>query len=276
MDDPNVKYTVVRLKVDDDYTWIYVGDGEMETVFTILTDDYFDLRITQDQVISTEQYSRLEKMHAYAYGYKRALRKLSYKDHSVREIADLLAGIANLDGISAKRIIDSLGKSGLLDDEKLVINEIENDQIRLYGHHKTAADLANRGIDRELIDRYINRIDPETELQNGIQKANMIAKGIRNRSHRETLTILKNRLLSAGYPSAMIPDIISKMHLESDEETERENLNREFARARKKYGNRYSGNNLKTHIYQSLYAKGYRSEDIRELLDTLQEEDNED
>ena len=276
MDDPNVKYTVVRLKVDDDYTWIYVDDGEMETVFTILTDDYFDLRITQDQVISTEQYSRLEKLHAYAYGYKRALRKLSYKDHSVREIADLLAGIANLDGISAKRIIDSLGKSGLLDDEKRVINEIEYDQIRLYGHHKTAADLANRGIDRELIDRYINRIDPETELHNGIQKANMIAKGIRNRSHRETLTILKNRLLSAGYPSAMIPDIISEMHLESDEETERENLNREFARARKKYGNRYSGNNLKTHIYQSLYAKGYRSEDIRELLDTLQEEDNED
>ena len=165
MSEENKEYTVVRLRVDDDYTWIYVADEDMETAFTILTDDYFDLRITQDQIINEEQYARLEKLHAYAYGYKRALKKLSYKDHSVREIADLLAGIQNLDGVSSKRIIDTLKNSGFLDDEKLVINEIENDQIKLNGHHKTAAELANRGIDRELIDRYINRIDPQAELQ---------------------------------------------------------------------------------------------------------------
>ena len=276
MSEENKEYTVVRLRVDDDYTWIYVADEDMETAFTILTDDYFDLRITQDQIINEEQYARLEKLHAYAYGYKRALKKLSYKDHSVREIADLLAGIQNLDGVSSKRIIDTLKNSGFLDDEKLVINEIENDQIKLNGHHKTAADLANRGIDRELIDRYINRIDPQAELQLGIEKAGLILKTIRNRSHRETLALLKNRLLSAGYSSSMVPDIISAVEPESNEDSERENLQREFDRARKRYANRYSGNSLKTHIYQSLYGKGYRSEDIRALLETLQEEDNED
>ncbi len=276
MSKQNNEYTVVRLRVDDDYTWIYVADGDMETAFTILTDDYFDLRITQDQEISEEQYAQLEKLHAYAYGYKRALKKLSYKDHSVREITDMLAGIQNLDGVSSKRIIDTLKNSGFLDDEKLVINEIENDQIRLNGHHKTAADLADRGIDRELIDRYINRIDPATELQIGIEKAGMIVKSIRNRSHRETLALLKNRLLSAGYPSGMIPDIISALELESDEDAERANLKREFDRAVKRYANRYSGHSLKTHIYQSLYGKGYHSADIRALLDTLREEDNED
>ena len=270
------EYKVVRLKVDDDYTRIYVADGDMETAFVIMTSDYFDLKIYQDQIIDQQRYYQLTRLHGFAYGYRRALKALRYKDHSVKEISDLLYGIQNLDARGRKRIMEQLTESGLLDDERLVQNEIENDRMKLVGHHKTAANLAKRGVDRELIDKYINEIDPEEECERGVEKANLIVKTIRNRSHRETIALLKSRLRAAGYPGSLIPDIVAKLELEPDEDREQENLNREFEKTRKRYRKKYSGNKLRSRIYQSLYGKGYHSEDIRVLLETIQEEDNED
>lgn len=270
------EYRVVRLKVDDDYTRIYVADNEMETAFVIMTSDYFDLKIYQDQIIDQKMYYQLTRLHGFAYGYRRAIRALRYKDHSVKEISDLLYGIQNLDSRGRKRIMEQLTESGLLNDEQLVQNEIENDRMKLVGHHKTAGNLSRRGIDLELIDKYISEIDPEEECQRGIEKAAGIVKTIRNRSYRETVNVLKSRLRSAGYPGAMIPEIVAALQLEPDEDREQDNLNRQFEKARRRYQNRYSGSKLKNRIYQSLYSKGYRSEDIRILLETIREEDNED
>ncbi|MBQ3383687.1 MAG: RecX family transcriptional regulator [Erysipelotrichaceae bacterium] len=210
-DDFNKEYIVSRLRVDDDYTRIYVTDNETETAFVITTSDYFDLKIAQDQGITEQQYNLLTKLHAYAYGYRKAIKKLAYKDQSVREISDLLDGIRHLDVDGKRRIMKELTDSGYLNDEQLVKNEIETDQIKLIGRKKTEFILHKRGVDRDLVEKYINEIDQSFEIKRGMEKAQILLKGIHDKSFRETVMNLKTKLIGAGYDSSTADEIIGRL-----------------------------------------------------------------
>ena len=275
-DDFNKEYTVSRLRVDDDYTRIYVTDNETETAFVITTSDYFDLKIAQDQGITEQQYNLLTKLHAYAYGYRKAIKKLAYKDQSVREISDLLDGIRHLDADGKRRIMKELTDSGYLNDEQLVKNEIETDQIKLIGRKKTEFNLLKRGIDRDLVEKYINEIDESFEVKRGMEKAQMLLKGIHDKSFRETVMNLKTKLIGAGYDSSTADEIIGRLELSADKETENGNLRQEYEKALRRYSRKYSGYELKQKLYSYLYGKGYSSDDIKHVIAELQEVENED
>ena len=276
IDAADKEYTVSRLRVDDDYTRIYVTDKETETAFIITTSDYFDLRIAQDQGITQQQYDNLMKLHAYAYGYRKAINKLAYKDQSVREMSEMLDGIRHLDADGKRRIMKELTESGLLNDEQLIKNEIEQDQIKLIGRNKTHFNLIKRGIDKDLVDKYINEIDDSFEIRRGMEKAQMILKGIHNKSFRETLVTLKTKLIGAGYDSSMTDDIISRLELTADEKTENDNLRQEYDRAVRKYSKKHKGYELRQKIYAYLYGKGYSSDDIKQIIAEMQEDEYED
>ena len=276
MDDFNKEYTVSRLRVDDDYTRIYVTDNDTETAFVITTSDYFDLKIAQDQGITEQQYNLLTKLHAYAYGYRKAIKKLAYKDQSVREISDLLDGVRHLDADGKRRIMKELTDSGYLNDEMLVKNEIENDQIKLIGRKKTEFNLLKRGIDKELVEKYINQIDESFEIKRGMEKAQRLLKGIRDKSFRETIMNLKTKLIGAGYDSSTADEIIERLQLIPDEEVENSNLRQEYEKAYRKYSRKFSGYDLKQKMYSYLYGKGYSSDDIKKIIAELREVENED
>ena len=275
-DDFNKEYTVSRLRVDDDYTRIYVTDNETETAFVITTSDYFDLKIAQDQGITEQQYNLLTKLHAYAYGYRKAIKKLAYKDQSVREISELLDSIRHLDADGKRRIMKELTDSGYLNDEQLVKNEIETDQIKLIGRKKTEFNLLKRGIDRDLVEKYINEIDESFEVKRGMEKAQMLLKGIHDKSFRETVMNLKTKLIGAGYDSSTADEIIGRLELSADKETENGNLRQEYEKALRRYSRKYSGYELKQKLYSYLYGKGYSSDDIKHVIAELQEVENED
>ena len=276
IDDYNKQYKVIRLKVADDFTKIYVIDDEIETVFTITTNDYFDLKISQDQGLTQNQYDELAALHAYAYGYRKAINKLAYKDQSVKEISDMLDEISNLNGDGKRRIMKELVDNDYLNDEKLVQSEIENDQIKLNGKKKTEYNLLKRGVDKDLIDKYINEIDDSFEINRGIEKAQLLLKTIKNRSFKETAVMLKKKLIGAGYSSYVATEVIAQLDLIPDEEKELDNLRNDMEKCRRRYERKYSGYELRQKIYAYLYGKGYKGEDINSVLDAVQENEYED
>ena len=208
--------------------------------------------------------------------YRKAIKKLAYKDQSVREMSEMLDGIRHLDADGKRRIMKELTESGLLNDEQLIKNEIEQDQIKLIGRNKTHFNLIKRGIDKDLVDKYINEIDDSFEIRRGMEKAQMILKGIHNKSFRETLVTLKTKLIGAGYDSSMTDDIISRLELTADEKTENDNLRQEYDRAVRKYSKKHKGYELRQKIYAYLYGKGYSSDDIKQIIAEMQEDEYED
>ena len=133
-----------------------------------------------------------------------------------------------------------------------------------------------RGVDKDLIDKYINEIDDSFEINRGIEKAQLLLKTIKNRSFKETAVILKKKLIGAGYSSYVATEVIAQLNLIPDEEKELDNLRNDMEKCRRRYERKYSGYELRQKIYAYLYGKGYKGEDINSVLDAVQENEYED
>ena len=60
-----------------------------------------------------------------------------------------------------------------------------------------------------------------------------------------------------------------------DEETENDNLKTAFDKVYKRYGSKYSGRILRQKVYTNLMSKGYNSDDVKKLIDNIEEADDE-
>ncbi len=270
-----MEYTVEEVRLRDDLVKVRIGDKDSVTDFVLYATDYFSLSLSEGQSLSDGEYETLRKMHGYCFAYRKCLRKLAHRDHSVAEIRDVLKETDNLDHSQQEEILQRLIDSRLLDDERLTASVFEYDQARLVGHRKTVHELRNRGVDRNLIEEYDQKVVSSQETDRCRQKAEMLLRGIRNRSHRETVAMLKQRLIQDGYDSAVADEAISRLHLEKDSSQEREKLQAVLEKGLVRYANKYRGYELRSRLYALAMRKGYTGEDISAVLNELEVSEDE-
>lgn len=255
----NIKYKITKTKELEDGVIIYLDNKEK---IHLSVDSYFKYALTSLKGLDDNLYEQLKNEERLHLAYRGALRKLSSKDFTVKQIKDYLKIKKELNVNEIKEIIDKLVEYGLLDDDKYCLNRSLYLNKQLLSVKQIKIKLQKEGVSQDLIEKYvINNVEDEYE------KANKLAKKYSNSIKNKSLNAAKQNILSkivnAGYGYDAAKQAVDDLHLKVENESEL--LKKEYLKAKAKYSKKYSDYDLRSHIYSYLSNKGFRSEDIKKL-----------
>lgn len=256
----DIKYKIVKIKDNKDYVAIYLDNKEK---INVSIETYFSKKISSLNGLDQNLYDVLKKEEIVLLGYIGALRKLSLKDCSIKQIKDYLYIKKQLHQSEVEEIINKLIKYGLLDDDKYAQNRFNYLNKQLLSIKQIRHKLINEGISNELIDKYV--INNNEDEHNKINKlVNKYCLSIKNKSSLATKQAVLNKLVNAGFNYEMSKEIVNEANINNKDEIQL--LKKEYIKLKAKYDKKYKDYELRSHIYGALINKGFRSDDIKKVL----------
>jgi regulatory protein len=152
---------MVRVFIDNNYS------------FSIPEEEYIINKLYEETEISKEQLSEIQNKVLVRAARERAVRYLTYKDRSEKEILSKLTD-AGFDANIAQSAIDELKTIGYLDDARYAMKYL-SERIRTKALSKKVLgyELKNKGIDGDIIDKVLSEFetdDYEVALREGKRK----------------------------------------------------------------------------------------------------------
>lgn len=257
----DIKYTITKTKQKQDCVLIYLDNDEK---INVSIDAYFKYSISSLKGLDDNLYETLKNEERVLLAYNKTLRKLSIKDYTVKQIKDYLLKNSELSELEIKDIIDRFISYGLLDDDKYCENRINylNKQLLSYKQIKTK--LIKEGINSELIEKYLV-INNDGEYEKALNLANKYASTIKNKSLNATKQTIMNKLINSGFSYDNAKSALNQLKLSNDSEIIL--LEKEYSKAIKKYSKKYEDYDLKQRVYAYLVNKGFKSEDIKSVME---------
>lgn len=243
-------------KIGLDKYKIYLDDTEL-----ILYEDVilkYNLLIKHN--IDLKELETIIEENKYYEVYNIALKYISIKLRSKDEVISYLSK-KEFSNKLIEEVIKHLEEEGYL-NEKVFIEAYINDEINLKsdGPYKIKSNLLNLGINENLIDEHIDKID------NDVWKAKIkkhIEKAV-NLNKKYSSTILKQKILYdlylKGFDNDMISLVLENININNGDCS---NLETEYNKAYKKFSSKYKGKELVNKIYVYLQRKGFNYYDIK-------------
>ncbi|MCR4634124.1 MAG: RecX family transcriptional regulator [Erysipelotrichaceae bacterium] len=255
----DLSHPIEKIKIYEDYVMLYLKEEKIQ----VSVDSYFENKIKGSKGLSDELYHKLKDEEIVFKAYRSALRKLSYKDHTVKQISDHLKG-KGLNASQISKLIDKLKGYGLLDDEKYCVSRIAYLKDARLSAKQITYKLKKEGISEQLITDHL-KTDPETELQNASDLVKKYQKTIRNKSSAAKRKAIMERLLALGYSHETVTAAVQNGDTESENELEL--LRKEYEKSLLKYGKKYEGRQLDEHLTARLLQKGFSYSDIKTVME---------
>ncbi len=211
--------------------------------------------------IDSKQMELLLKENLFYDAYDVALRLLSVKLRTKKEMQALLEK-KNYDSKIIEKVIDKIVDEGYINDNKYIELYI-NDRINLTtdGPYKIKNYLLKNDLDIDYIDNYLSKIDDSVWKD---RVKHIIDKKIK--VNRNSNYIFKNKITSylnnMGYDKVLVNEILSKYSF-----NDKDNLQKEYDKIKRKYSKKYSGEKLELMIKKYLYSKGYKYERISDIYE---------
>ena len=253
------KNLIKKLKIREDYVMVFLEDDKI----MIPVESYFSYGIKDLKGLDDDLLTQLKKEEIYLKAYRSCLRKLSVKDHTVKQIRDHLKK-TELDDDQRNEMIDKLISYGMLDDEKYTENRINYYDRSNLSNRQMKEKLKKDGIREETINRYLPN-NEKREREKAAFIAEKYERTIKNKSLNSKKQAILNRLVSAGYSYDTAKNAVNGLEISSDNEIEL--LKKEYLKAKKKYEKKYSDYDLRQRIFGSLLNKGFSSEDIKKVVE---------
>ena len=257
--DIEIKYPIRKIKAYESYVMLYLDDEKIQ----VSDEAYFKYKIKGLKGLDDELYDMLKNEERVFKAYRGALRKISAKDQTVKQIDRYLVE-KGLNKPEKEEIIDKLKNCGLLDDEKYTQNRINRLSASLTSNKQIRRKLKDEGISDELIQRHLKK-DEDEEYLKAKALAEKYERSIRNKTLKMKKQAQLNRLSGQGYSYDICNRVIDALSLESENEVEL--LRKEYLKALKRYERKYDSYELKDHIVSYLLAKGFGYEDIKEVME---------
>lgn len=170
------------------------------------------VRLRVGQCLSDEEIARLQEQDAIERALQAAIRLLSYRPRSRAELQQRLAQ----KGYSTQTVeetLDRLERSGLVDDSAFARYWVENRaQGNPRGQPFLHGELAQKGIDRQVIDQALADYDEEAAAA---QVAEKIARRLHGLDQATARRRLVNALKRRGFAYDVIEPLVARM-LEED------------------------------------------------------------
>lgn len=243
-------------KLSGDKYKIELDNGEKITTYE---DVLLEENILYKKEIDNELLNKINIKNDYYKIYTKTLKYIMTKIRSEKEINAYLDK-QNLEQKDKEKIISKLKNNGMLNDNNFYIAYI-SDRIRLSndGPYKIKNELLNHNID-------LNKINEELSKYNDLiyeKLEKLITKKIK--TNKDSEYILKQKLtnyfINLGYEKSMIDEILNSIKIDNSD-----SLKKEYEKQYKKLSKKYSGEELKYKIKNNLYQKGYKIDEINQII----------
>lgn len=257
----DIKYKITKIKEKENEVIIYLDNNEK---IYLSIENYFKYRLCSNKGLDEKTYNILKDEEKVFLAYRKVIRKLSIKDYSIKQINDFLKKNSDINGLEINNIIDKLISYGLLDDDKYCQNRVNYLNKQLFSNRQIKMKLKKDGVSGDLIDKYvINSYEDEYEkVSKLVEKYSRI---IKNKPINAIKQSIISKIVNAGYGYDIVKDAIENIDIECKNESEL--LNKEYLKAKNRYEKKYCDYELKKHVYSHLLSKGFRSEDIKKVME---------
>lgn len=270
LEDYKYSYVIEKTTLKDNCVELTLRDFEGNNEkLTISMDTYANMGLRKNSRFSKLNFNVLKEMEVYALAYRSCLKRLANSDYSIEMMYSYLYRKYQLDRDRASLIIDELIENGLLDDFQYASAKVNSLRANLYSKKKMALKLAHDGVDDEIINRVLI-MQTNNELASAIKKANKYLNTITNKSFNAKKTAIMSKLLNDGFEYNVCKEAMSALDFSTCVLQEKEIIRKEANKALKKYSRKYSGTDLRNHIYLSLANKGFSYDDIYALINEME------
>ena len=156
--------------------------------------------------ITDEQLRELIELSNEKRAKEKALWLISYRDHSKRELVTKIRKTS--DEASAEKAVERMEELGLVDDEKFArryADELIN--VKHFAVRAVRYKLAEKGIDRELIEQIIDELDPDPREHIAILLETKYRASLSDeKGRRRTIAALQRMGYSWGDISAVLDE----------------------------------------------------------------------
>jgi SOS response regulatory protein OraA/RecX len=262
----NIDYKISKIKESNNYIVLYLDNNEK---LYVSIEAYFKHNLANLKGFDNKTYELLKKEENLILGYNAVLKKLSIKDHSIKQIKDFLYLKRKLDNDEVNKIIDKLIQYNLLDDEKYCIERINYLNEQLFSIKQIKNKLKNEGISNELIEKYIVS-DSNKEYEKVYKLVNKYLNSVKNKSLNAKKQLILNKVVNLGFNYDDVKMAIDSLDIKVDNEYEL--LKKEYLKIKNKYQRKYESYDLKYRISGYLMNKGFKLEDINKVMEEENEE----
>ena len=262
----NIDYKITKIKESNNYIVLYLDNDEK---LYVSIEAYFKHNLANLKGFDNKTYELLKKEENLILGYNAVLKKLSIKDHSIKQIKDFLYLKRKLNSDEVNKIIDKLIQYNLLDDEKYCIERINYLNEQLFSIKQIKNKFKNEGISIELIEKYIVS-DNNKEYEKVYKLVNKYLNTIKNKSLNAKKQLILNKVVNLGFNYDDVKMAIDSLDIKVDNEYEL--LKKEYLKIKNKYQRKYEVYDLKYRISGYLMNKGFKLEDINKVMEEENEE----
>jgi len=168
--------------------------------------------LTVGQELSPDKIERLLAEDETEVAYQRALRFLSYRPRSEKEVVDNLQKHETPEQV-VEEIIERLKQNGMVDDVKFARLWLENrSEFRPRGYYALRSELRQKGIGDAVIETSLGEIDElELAFRAGRKKAAKLTSGDEQVFKQKLYGFLSRR----GFNYEIISDVVGAIWLEN-------------------------------------------------------------
>ena len=261
------KFVIKSIKVYKDHVTLSFLKREK---LQISKEAFLSSYLYEGKSLSKKEIDHLLEITALSKLLNCALSLISKRHYSERKMYEKLkAKEDNKKAILA--VISKLKENDLLDDKAYMCDLIAWDEERYFGKNKIIKHLREQGIADEIISKA--RFSSSNELK----KAKALLPKLDKKYSRYAYEIKKKHIYSAlisqGYDIEIAREVVGDTKKDSSKK-EREKLNNDYLKIKRRYENKYEGYELRKRIYAALANKGYRNNEIRTVLEDYDNEND--
>ncbi len=253
-------------------------DGEFS--FSCSSELVYYHKLHKGRVIEIEDFEKVISEDNYIRGKNVSLKYIERTLKTEAQIREYLVK-KEFDENTIDRVINFLKEYKFIDDYYYTKAFI-NTNIKSWGKNKIIYNLKSKGIDDDIINRVINELPMESEITIALSLAEKKLKLLCNKENSKIkiLQKLSSYLVSRGYNFEIINEVISKMHIEPKQDSEKceedkysKLLDLASGRYEKLKKSEQNHIKLKKKLQDFLLRKGYNYDEIKECIKHIEEED---
>lgn len=188
-------------------------DGRRAFVLTALE----AARLRPGQVLSDEEIAQLQERDRLEQAHEAALRFLSYRPRSEREVGDYLRQ-KGFDAATVEAELERLRRAGLVDDYAFARFWVENrTAFRPRGRRALQAELRRKGVPPDVIREVLRESAPD-ERSLALRLARERARRLQGLDPRTLRRRLAGYLSRRGFDGELVMEVLRALDIESEEE----------------------------------------------------------
>ena len=251
---------IKKIKILKNKVTVYIDDEKLELDKEIYPNFY----LYEGKELSKKEYKQIKEENETAQLLKYALKiraKSIYSEYQLRE--KLYAKEATKSEVD--RVIASMKKYDLVDDNAFVEDYVEYYNSLNYGKNKILNKLSDKGIFEDKLSKIKFSIVNERKKAKNV--FNRTLKKYEKYNFSQKKQHLYNAYISMGFDSEIAKEMVELIPGEKNNKQELEKLEKDYSKVYARLSRKYQKKELKQKILQSLLQKGYRMNDILSVLE---------